>query len=443
MMSMIMYMLLLIPMSLTGEWWMLCLLLMVCFFMSMNSIWMMDYYSMLSYSMGGDMMSYCLVLLTMWITIMMLVASTNVFNSNSNIVVFTTVCLLLMMVLIFTFMCMNMFMFYLYFESSLIPTLFLIFGWGYQPERLLAGYYLLFYTLFASLPLLVCIFYMYSTCFSLFYFLINLNCNIYIYISLIMAFLIKMPMIMFHFWLLSAHVEAPVSGSMILAGVLLKLGGYGMLRVFMFMYEYSSFYNYIYICVSLYGMFIVGMLCMIQVDIKTLIAYSSVAHMGLVICGVMTFNSWGMLGSLVLMIGHGLCSSALFALANIIYERSHSRSMLINKGLMTIMPSLSLMWFMASINNMASPPSLNLMGEIMLINSVLSWSVMSCLFLALGSFMSCCYSIYMYSYINHGSLYTGNNCLSLATFREYLLIIFHLLPLNIIFMKIDFLLLWL
>lgn len=105
-----------------------------------------------------------------------------------------------------------------------------------------------------------------------------------------MAFLIKMPIIIFHFWLLKAHVEAPVSGSIILAGVLLKLGGYGMLRVYIFIYEYSSCYNYIFICLSLYGIFIVGILCIIQVDIKTLIAYSSVAHMGIVICGIITFN---------------------------------------------------------------------------------------------------------------------------------------------------------
>nr|AEH21221.1 NADH dehydrogenase subunit 4 [Himacerus apterus] len=443
MMSMLISLMFMIPLSILGEWWLLCFNLIVIMFYYMNSVWMLDYYSMVSYTMGGDMLSLSLVMLSLWIVMLMYMSSINIFNNQINDNVFNIICMILLMCLILTFTCMNMFNFYLYFEFSLIPTLFLIFGWGYQPERLVAGYYLLFYTLFASLPLLVCLFYLFNNCYTLFYFLIMFECNFYIYMSLIVAFLIKMPLIMFHFWLLKAHVEAPVSGSMILAGILLKLGGYGMMRVYMFMYEFSVYYNYMFICLSLYGMCIVGMLCLIQTDIKVLIAYSSVAHMGLVICGIMTFNMWGLLGSLLLMIGHGLCSSSLFCLANIIYERMHSRSIIINKGLLTIFPSLSLMWFISSINNMASPPSLNLLGEILLLNSILSWDIMSWLFLGFSSFMSCCYSIYMYSYINHGNLYSGIMSSSLINFREFMLIIFHLLPLNMIFIKVDFLLLWL
>nr|YP_007025081.1 NADH dehydrogenase subunit 4 [Gorpis humeralis]AEH21208.1 NADH dehydrogenase subunit 4 [Gorpis humeralis] len=443
MMSLLLFIFMMIPLSLYVDPWLVVVLMLIMSTYLINSVWMNDYYSSLSYSLGADMLSMSLTLLSCWVIMMMLMASMSIFNNNANSVYFMLSCLLLLMALLGTFMCMNMLVFYLMFEFSLIPTLFLIFGWGYQPERLLAGYYLLFYTLFASLPLLVCIFFLYNSTYTLFYFMLMVDCNIYIYLSLIMAFLIKMPIFMFHFWLLKAHVEAPVSGSMVLAGVLLKLGGYGLMRVYMFIHDYSIYYNYIFMSLSLYSMFIVGLLCLVQLDIKTLIAYSSVCHMGLVICGIMTLNIWGLMGSLILMIGHGLCSSSLFCLANMLYERSHSRSLLINKGLMSIMPSVSFLWFISCVNNMSSPPSLNLMGEIMLINSVLSWSIMSWLFLGLSSFLSCCYSIYLYSYINHGSLYSGMVSFNINTFCDYILIGFHLLPLNMLFMKVDIFLMWL
>jgi len=127
---------------------------------------------------------------------------------------------------------------------------------------------------------------------------------------------------------------------MILAGVLLKLGGYGIYRVFIFIKSYDL--NFIFVSLRLFGMLIVGILCIFQVDIKSLIAYSSVSHIGVVICGIMCINTLGVVGSLVLMIGHGLCSSGIFCLSNIVYERSFSRSIILNKGILTIMPSIRL-----------------------------------------------------------------------------------------------------
>ncbi|KAK9508331.1 hypothetical protein O3M35_005921 [Rhynocoris fuscipes] len=135
------------------------------------------------------------------------------------------------------------------------------------------------------------------------------------------------------------------------------------MRVLYFIYEYSINYNYIFIGLSLYGIVLVGVLCIYQTDIKSLIAYSSVAHMGLVLCGLLTLDSWGYTGALILIIGHGLCSSGLFCLANIIYEKTHSRRFYINKGLIVFIPSMSLFWFILRANNIASPSSLNLVGE--------------------------------------------------------------------------------
>nr|QKY63840.1 NADH dehydrogenase subunit 4 [Meccus pallidipennis] len=442
MMSMLLYLFFLIPFSLFNLWWFLVLYLMVGVFYYLSTFWFFNYYSMISYSFGGDVLSMCMIFLSFWIVALMIIASYGVYKSMNYSGEFLAVNVFLLIFLVFSFSTFNLFLFYLFFESSLIPTLFLIFGWGYQPERLSAGFYLLFYTLFASLPLLLGIFYIMSSYSSVFYFLIKVDCSFYLFISMILAFLVSMPMIFVHFWLPSAHVEAPIAGSMILAGVLLKLGGYGLMRVSNFIYDYLFKYSYVFVGLSLYGAFLVGFLCLYQIDIKSLIAYSSVAHMGLVLCGIFSMNSWGLWGSLVLMIGHGLCSSGLFCLANIVYERVLSRSLVVNKGLIVFMPSLSLFWFILSSNNMASPPSLNLLGEVMLINGIMSWSSLSLIFLGFSSFLSCCYSIYLYSYVQHGFVYSGLTKFSFNSFREYLLIFCHLIPLNFIILKGDIFVLW-
>nr|UPL65294.1 NADH dehydrogenase subunit 4 [Appolonius crassus] len=435
------YFFMMIFMILFLDWWMFMIMIFFLMFsLLFNNLSL--FYVNYSYGYGMDMVSYWMIMLTMWILCLMIMASYKIKLNNNNTIEFLVTLWMLLLLLVMSFSCNNLFYFYLWFESSMIPTMFLIFGWGYQPERLTAGMYLLFYTLFASLPMLLCIFYINNVSYSLFYGLISINYNLYIYLSLVLAFLVKMPMFFFHFWLPKAHVEAPVSGSMILAGLLLKLGGYGLYRVLGFMNLYGMNYNYIWIVTSLFGSVIVGLLCLYQFDIKSMIAYSSVAHMGLVISGLMSMNHVGLWGSMIVMLGHGLCSSGMFALANLLYERTHSRSILMNKGFMLFMPTMSMFWFLLSINNMSSPPSLNLLGEILLIKGIMSWSSMTYLFLALSSFLSCCYSIYLYSITQHGSFFSGLNLMSYGNVREYTLLFYHWLPLNILFLKMDIYSLW-
>nr|YP_009349813.1 NADH dehydrogenase subunit 4 [Loxoblemmus doenitzi]AQM39936.1 NADH dehydrogenase subunit 4 [Loxoblemmus doenitzi] len=422
-------------------WLMVQMLFFLMVFFFMMSVDLYGGIGCLGYMLGFDLLSYGLVLLSFWICGLMILSSVSLFNGNYYCNLFIMVIIFLMLMLMCAFSSMDMLSFYIFFEGSLIPTLMLILGWGYQPERVQAGIYLLFYTLLASLPLLISLLYYYSLNGTLNFYNIwgDEVSNIFMYFSMIIAFLVKMPMFMVHLWLPKAHVEAPISGSMILAGVLLKLGGYGLIRVFPIMISCCLKLNFIWIGVSLIGGFLVSLVCFRQVDLKSLIAYSSVVHMGLVLSGLMTLNFWGLCGSYLMMIGHGLCSSGLFCLSNIVYERLGSRSLLINKGLMCIMPSMSLWWFLLSSSNMASPPSLNLMAEISLINSIVSWSWLSIFMVAMMSFFGAVYSLYLFSYSQHGMSYSGVYSYMSGYFREYLLLFLHWFPLNVLIVKVEYL----
>nr|APX40936.1 NADH dehydrogenase subunit 4 [Apteropeda orbiculata] len=410
-------------------------------FLILTFLFMFNYlggfYCEISYFFGCDMLSFSLVLLSFWICSLMILASSKIFKMKNYHKFFILMMGFLLISLFITFLSLNIFVFYLFFEVSLIPTMILIFGWGYQPERLEAGLYLLFYTLFMSLPMMVIIFYLYYKFDSLYFLFLGSATYEFIYVFINMVFFVKIPMFFLHLWLPKAHVEAPVSGSMILAGIMLKLGGYGLLRFMILFKDLLNSLNILIIIISLMGGFIVSLICIRQSDLKSLIAYSSVAHMGLVLSGILTLNYYGIFGGLILMLGHGLCSSGLFCLVNLIYERTFSRSLYLNKGLLNLLPSLSMWWFLLLSSNMACPPSLNLMSEIMLINSILSFSSFNMLFLSFISFFSAAYSLFLYSYTQHGVYFSGTLNFCLSESREFLLLLLHWVPLNLLFMKMD------
>nr|QSF20085.1 NADH dehydrogenase subunit 4 [Xenapatidea procincta] len=446
MMKFVFFLIFMFPFCLMGKFWFFqnCLFLVMFIFILMSNFnfeW-----NLLSYSLGCDLLSFGLIFLSFWICSLMILSSGLIYQLNFFMKLFLFMNLLLLLFLFLTFSVSNLLMFYLFFECSLIPVLFLIMGWGLQLDRIQAGLYLFFYTLFASLPFLLSIIYIYSfystLSFLMFFEGLFYLTSIYLYIFMILAFLVKMPMFLVHLWLPKAHVEAPVSGSMILAGVMLKLGGYGLLRVLMIMVSLGNMMNLIWISVSMIGGILISLLCLFQIDLKSLIAYSSVAHMSVLLGGMLTMMNWGVCGSFLIMISHGLCSSGLFCLVNIIYERMGSRSILVNKGLINFMPSLSLWWFLLCSSNMSAPPSLNLMAEIMLINSMVSWNLILIIFLMMLMFFSSSYTLYMYSFTQHGKLNFSLYSFSQGYLREYLLLILHWIPLNFLILNNELFILW-
>nr|WNH23177.1 NADH dehydrogenase subunit 4 [Assurger anzac] len=399
----------------------------------------------LSLYMATDPLSTPLLVLTCWLLPLMILASQNHTSSEpiNRQRAYITLLTSLQIFLIMAFGATEVIMFYVMFEATLIPTLFLITRWGNQTERLNAGTYFLFYTLAGSLPLLVALLLLQNSTGTLSLLTLQYSPSIHLatcadklwWAGCLLAFLVKMPLYGVHLWLPKAHVEAPIAGSMVLAAVLLKLGGYGMMRMMVMLDPLTKELSYPFIIFALWGVIMTGSICLRQTDLKSLIAYSSVSHMGLVAGGILIQTPWGFTGALILMIAHGLTSSALFCLANTNYERTHSRTMVLARGLQMVLPLMTTWWFIASLANLALPPLPNLMGEIMILTSLFNWSNWTLVLTGAGTLITAGYSLYMFLMTQRGPLPEHILALDPSHSREHLIMALHLLPLVLLVLK--------
>nr|ALO64417.1 NADH dehydrogenase subunit 4 [Lasioglossum fulvicorne] len=411
-----------------------CLMMLLVIKLFMKYYLMVEY-NVISMNFSLSIYSFMMLILVLWIFSLIILF----LNEKNNLLCMKMLVFLLINLIMF-FLSVQLFLFYFMFEISLIMIFYLIIKWGSGEKRMEAAYYMMFYTLFFSLPFLIFLFMIINNLMVDLMLLLELKYFLmdeYFFIFMMGTFFVKIPIYMLHGWLLKAHVEAPVFGSMILASILLKLGTYGLLQMMlMFMFLFMKLKFYI-IIMSLLGSVILSGACLRQMDMKILVAYSSVIHMGVLISSMLTLFKISVVGGYLIMVAHGVCSSGLFFLVNICYQETNSRLMLINKGLMNFMPKMSMMWFLMCISNMSAPLSLNLIGEIMLLIGLLMWMEYMMFLIMLFCFLGVIYSLYLFCYLQHGEM---NYYLKINKSKmiDYIVLILHWFPLNLMFLNLVF-----
>ena len=367
---------------------------------------------------------FFIILTTFLIPICMLISYEII---NKNVKEYFILYFILEFCLIISFSVLDLLVFYIFFESVLIP-MFLIIGiWGSRERKIKASYLFFIYTLAGSLFMFIAIIHLFLTIGTtdyqiLFYSNFDFFYEKFYWLAFFLSFAVKVPMLPFHVWLPEAHVEAPTSGSVLLAGILLKLGSYGMIRFLIPLFPKASIYFTPFVLIlALISITYASLTAIRQTDLKRIIAYASVAHMNFIVLGLFSLTFQGIEGSIIQMISHGLISSGLFFSIGCLYDRYHTRFIHYYGGLTHTMPLFSIALFIYTLSNMSIPGSSSFIGELLILTGIFEDNTTTAVFATIGMFLGGVYSLLFYNRICYGNI--QNNYLKIyydLTYREFL-----------------------
>jgi NADH-quinone oxidoreductase subunit M len=362
---------------------------------------------LLTYQMGVDGISILFIVLTAFLMLLSILASWT--SIERRVQEYMIAFLILETLMLGVFSALDLVLFYVFFEGGLIP-MFLIIGiWG-GVRRVYASFKFFLYTLLGSVLMLLALIYMYGAAGSseipaLMAYKFSPHVQTWLWLAFFASFAVKLPMWPVHTWLPDAHVEAPTAGSVILAGILLKMGGYGFLRFSLPMFPDASHYFAPFVFVlSCIAIIYASLVALMQEDIKKLIAYSSVAHMGFVTLGIFTFTLQGIQGALFQMLSHGLVSGALFLCVGVIYDRLHTREIAAYGGIVHRMPFYSLVFMVFTLANVGLPGTSGFVGEFLALLSAYHANTWAAAFATSGVILSASYALWLYRRVIFGKL---------------------------------------
>ena len=366
----------------------------------------------INYHLGVDGISLWFVLLTAFITVVVVISAWEVISQRVN--QYMAAFLILSGAMIGVFAAQDAMLFYVFFEATLIPMYLIIGIWG-GPRKIYAAFKFFLYTLLGSLLMLVALVYLYNVSggsfdFQTWYKLpLGATAQTLLFFAFFAAFAVKIPMWPVHTWLPDVHVEAPTGGSAVLAAIMLKLGGYGFLRFNLpITPDASQEWAWLMIALSLIAVVYVGLVALVQKDMKKLVAYSSVAHMGFVTLGFFVFSDMGVSGAIVQMIAHGFVSAAMFLCIGVLYDRVHSREIADYGGVINTMPKFAAFALLFSMANSGLPATAGFVGEWMVILASVEYDFWIGLLTATALILAASYTLWMYKRVYLGPVTNDN-----------------------------------